>query len=357
MAPFLSVPFKPTVLVARQRLLQDGDQGAVSGQEHRTRLAERPPPRGDVQPDEGLAGAGDSCDEDDGLLVPRPSPLDDLLDAPRGDLEVLGTGVVARDRVDRVAGVQRTGSLDDRRRRLIGGPTPSVAVEGGLVDQRQGLVNRPFQVGDGRPSWRPHPIVMRGLPCRIPCGRPGGDEDREDRRRVAGLMEVLQVEPIVPGLVVGVGPEKVLAALELDREDRWPTHQGGIEATSQPGDVELQEEGALEADECGSENANLLCPSATLLGLERAEGVRHREPTDHRVGRRGEELGDRCAVVGRERAPLRGDRHEAQHSAARRGGPARPREPGSGVPHQARFLAAVSQLCLRAARPRKRRDR
>ena len=71
-APFRSVRSGARELVARQRLLQHGDERSVAGQEDGTRLAERPAAGRDVQADERLAGAGHAGDEDDRLLGRGP---------------------------------------------------------------------------------------------------------------------------------------------------------------------------------------------------------------------------------------------------------------------------------------------
>ena len=76
-----------------------------------------------------------------------------------------------------------------------------------------------------------------------------------------------------------------------------PHTRGGIDATSQPGNVELEEERPLETDECTSEDANLLFPSATLLGLECAEGGKG--PLRYVAARRGALWYNVCHCVSR----------------------------------------------------------
>ena len=68
------------VLVASQRLPQHRDERPIPRQEHGSCLAVVATPGGNVQADERLARAGNARHEDDGLIVLRARPLDDLLD-------------------------------------------------------------------------------------------------------------------------------------------------------------------------------------------------------------------------------------------------------------------------------------
>jgi hypothetical protein len=85
---------------------------------------------------------------------------------------------------------------------------------------------------------------------------------------MAGLMEVLQVEPVVPCLVEGVRRKALLTALELKREDRRTGHQSRINATSQARHVEFQEERPIDVGEYHSKDADLFFPGAALLSVQ-----------------------------------------------------------------------------------------
>jgi hypothetical protein len=53
-------------------------------------------------------------------------------------------------------------------------------------------------------------------------------------------MKVLQVERIVPGLVVVCDVVLVFAALEFDWEDDGARNEDRVNAASKPGDIELE---------------------------------------------------------------------------------------------------------------------
>jgi hypothetical protein len=86
-------------------------------------------------------------------------------------------------------------------------------------------------------------------------------------------MEVLQVQRVVPGLVVIGQAVMAFTALELDREDGRSGNQHGIDTAPEAGNVELQEEGAGECCESRLENEQFLFPRLALLDVE-VVGVR-----------------------------------------------------------------------------------
>src|SRR5688572_16663406 len=98
-------------------------------------------------------------------------------------------------------------------------------------------------------------------------------------------MEVLQVERVVPSLVVSLLGELLFSALELNWENGRTYDQDDVDATTEPGDVELKVNRAREADERGSEDLNLLFPRPCLFNLERCERMRRGELTQNRVWR------------------------------------------------------------------------
>src|SRR5689334_9039668 len=123
----------------------------------------------------------------------RPRPLNDLLKPGRRHRQVLSSGVVPRDCVNRMTRIQRSSGLNDRRRRLIAGPAPFGAIELWARDQGERLLKCATQFTWGSSPWRTNSVGMRWRPCGIAdwCSR--RDEDREDRCVVAGLVEVLQI--------------------------------------------------------------------------------------------------------------------------------------------------------------------
>ena len=59
---------------------------------------------------------------------------------------------------------------------------------------------------------------------------------------MAGLVKVLQIQPIVPNLFHGGPVESFLSRLEFNHEDYWPDHQDNINPAAHSRDVELQKD-------------------------------------------------------------------------------------------------------------------
>ena len=135
-------------------------------------------------------------------------------------------------------------------------------------------------------------------------------------------MEVLEIEAVVPGLVVGVARESLLSALELDRKDRGARDQHRVDAAPEPGDVELEIDRALEVTQGVTQDLDLFLPRPALLGCELRVHVRHGEVTDHRLDRCVEELPDGRPVVRGGNPFNRILRHGSDHSC-RYGEPSR----------------------------------
>jgi hypothetical protein len=51
----------------------------------------------DIQTDEGLTGSGYTRDEADSFVPPCTRLIHQFLNTPRGDVKILGTGIVTRD--------------------------------------------------------------------------------------------------------------------------------------------------------------------------------------------------------------------------------------------------------------------
>ena len=214
-------------VVAGQGLPQHRHQRAVARQEDGMgRVARAAVPRGHVQAHERLAGPGHARHEDDRLPPPRAGVGDDPLDRGTRDREVRGPRVGPGDVVHRVAGVERTGRLDDRGRGGIGATGPGCGVDrgggdggggGGHLVQGQGY--GPAERLAVTAKRRADAVGVGRLPAAVACGGLGGTEDREDRRGVARGVEVLEVEAVVPGLLVVELLKLLRPHLELDRQD------------------------------------------------------------------------------------------------------------------------------------------
>src|SRR5688572_31387374 len=94
--------------------------------------------------------------------------------------------------------------------------------------------------------------------------RVGRDQHGEDCRGVAAAMEVLQIEGIVPGLVVGPAVVPALAALELEGEDGGSDHEHGIDAAAESRNIELEVQVPIQAGQRSSQDLDLLSPCGQL---------------------------------------------------------------------------------------------
>ena len=127
---------------------------------------------------------------------------------------------------------------------------------------------------------------------------------------MAALVKVLEVERVVPDLI-DVGSSVVrFADLEFDGEDGGAGDQDSIEAAANAGHDELEEEGAVHADESGLQDQDLKQPGIPLGGLHREAAVRSQRADDF-FRRRRQQLSDVCGVVGVRRL----DRHRGDYHA------------------------------------------
>ena len=81
--------------IARQRLLEHCNKGAVARKEHGSGLSEVLPSGRYVQPDECFSRTWHANKEDDRLLTLASSSLDDFLHCARSDREVFRTRIIA----------------------------------------------------------------------------------------------------------------------------------------------------------------------------------------------------------------------------------------------------------------------
>ena len=110
-------------------------------------------------------------------------------------------------------------------------------------------------------------------------------------------MEVLEIEPVVPRLVVVDATVLRGTALELDRKDRGTADQGGVNSTAEPRNIELEVNGTVETGEGVLKYLDLLLPGVPLIAFKR-KLVCGCEPPQNLVRRLGKEMPNRRPVVG-----------------------------------------------------------
>ncbi len=267
-------------------------------------------PSRDVEPHESLSRAWDTRNEDDRLTTVGPRVHDDLLDTACGLGQVLRPGVVAGDVVHRVPAVHRPGGFDDGRGGRVGRCPPTRGVERWSVSSRpQREADRRREAVRVRLERAANAVCVRWAPSAIRPHGPGGTKDRENWRLVARLVEILQIEPVVPRLLevrpqVSGGPD-----LELDRDDDTLRNEHGVDPLPEARDVELEVDPARGTQEGRAQNRQLVLPRARLLGLER-EAARAGECPEDRVVRGEQKVGHRGRVPGGvPRGGTRGLRH------------------------------------------------
>jgi hypothetical protein len=115
--------------------------------------------------------------------------------------------------------IERSSRFDDGGRGLIRRRTPCLAVEARSVALREAFFDGASKLACPTAIRRSHAVGICWLPCVIRAFGLRRDEDRKDGCVVARSVEVLQIQAVVPRLVVVVETELTLAALELNRED------------------------------------------------------------------------------------------------------------------------------------------
>ncbi len=225
--------------------------------------------RGNVEPHEGLARAGYARDEDDGLLPLLAAAGDDLLHALCGRVEIAGAGSRARNGLHRVPRVQCLGGFDDRGARTIRRPAPRIGIHRCRWGERYGRTYRVANGGRVGLDRRIHPVRMRALPRIVGRHAIRRAEHREDGQCSARLVKVLEVEGVVPRLVVVALGIATLADLELDRHDGRVGNHHAVDTTPESRYIELEEQRSVDTRESALEHAHLLLPR---LGLRPVDG-------------------------------------------------------------------------------------
>ena len=144
---------------------------------------------------------------------------------------------------------------------------------------------------------RPHAIRICRLPRVIRHFRLRRDENGKNRGVVTRQVEVLQIQSVVPRLVVVGETELTLAALELNGKDGWPRNQHGVDSAPESWDVELQEDRAGKSTQSAGENIDLLFPRLALVDVEIMSVRRSQDPEDL-MSIRIEKTVDRGRIIG-----------------------------------------------------------
>ena len=211
--------------------------------------------------------------------------------------EVLGARIVLRDFLDGVASVQARGSFDDGWRGAIASALPSGIVRCLLERNTQHLLQKlaePVcrnQCGIGHPICRSHFTALQPTP---------GASDHQHRPynpMVAGGMEVLQVERVVPDLLDVRTLEVCRARLELKHEHHATKQQHAVDALAQARHHKFQEDFAqTERRQQLTQQSNLLLPGVALKEIDR-ELTRCGQRAEHALFVASQEAGNRAGVV------------------------------------------------------------
>jgi hypothetical protein len=81
---------------------------------------------------------------------------------------------------------------------------------------------------------------------------------------VARSVKILQVQCVIPHLVLVCDPKSMLADLELDHDHRGPGDQNRIDPAADSRDIEFKEDRAHALAEGGFEHGDLAKPSVPL---------------------------------------------------------------------------------------------
>lgn len=220
-----------------------------------------------VESHERFTGTGNARHEDDGLLAVPPGLLDDGLDPRRGPSQIDRTRIIAGDGLYGVAGVQRAGGLNDSGCRVIWRAPPSFAVNLIAVGMRGTEFQGSSQFRRVATEWRVHSIDMGLCPGGHSSGCFSRNENRKNLCVVAGAVEVLEIEGVVPYLIDIVPEELPLADLKFDRENQSSGYDDRVDATAEAGDVELHEDVPVEPGDGIAEYLNRLRPRPALVDL------------------------------------------------------------------------------------------
>lgn len=145
-----------------------------------------------------------------------------------------------------------------------------------------------------------NPVGMWASPGAFVTVGLSGHKNRENYAVMAGAVEILEVQRIVPRLVDGVAVELLFADLELDGKDHSVRQNDGVHPAAKAWNVELKKDMALVAPERILQDLDGLRPSARLRRVNREKPAGLGELSDQCIDRFREEIADTAAVLGGE---------------------------------------------------------
>jgi hypothetical protein len=134
---------------------------------------------------------------------------------------------------------------------------------------------------------------------------------------MTGQVEVLEIKAVVPSLIVGVGREAFLSALELDWKDRWSRNDNGVNAAPEARHVKLEKERTFELTDATPKDFDRLLPGLDLRAIYLTERVCSSKSAKYCLGRCREKVPDRCSIVGGVSVPFTGAGHGGSLSQVR----------------------------------------
>jgi len=173
-------------------------------------------------------------------------------------------GIESGDRLHGVMRVKRSRRLDDGWGRPILRASPFLGLDRTSMNRADGQVDGGAEMSapdDDRPI---HPVTIGSQCRRRPRIGLGCDQDRNNRKRMAGCVEILQIQRVVPHLFDGSYIESLFAHLDLERQDRGTENHDRIDAASHARDAKLEEETTLQTFQGLPEYDDLLQPSVSL---------------------------------------------------------------------------------------------
>jgi hypothetical protein len=90
---------------------------------------------------------------------------------------------------------------------------------------------------------------------------------------MAGLVEILEVERVIPHLFDGRTVERFLSDLKLEREGHRPNYEDDIDPPAHPRNIELEEDRSGEPGDLSAEQFYLSEPRVTLRRKESERAI------------------------------------------------------------------------------------
>ncbi len=108
-----------------------------------------------------------------------------------------------------------------------------------------------------RPLATPRPRLLFGSP-----------REPEKSGVVTRRVEVLQIQRVIPCLVVVRQPEVTFAAFEFNRKDGWTRNQDCVDSAAEPRDVKFEVQRAGKPAQLRPQDVYLLLPCLALIDFE-----------------------------------------------------------------------------------------